>query len=135
MSELSSRSLSDFVGAWRLEKVIRQQDGMAGRFAGEAVWDAAGNYCEHGLLHFGDGPGFRAERRYIWRAPLAVYFEDGRFFHDVPPLGGTAHHDCAPDTYRVVYDFATWPNWRALWTVTGPRKSYEMICSYSPLRD
>jgi hypothetical protein len=126
------RRLSDFLGQWRLEKDIRQADGGSARFEGTATWDADGLYQETGLLRLASGDQMRAERRYLWRAPLAVYFEDGRFFHEVPPEGGEAYHHCAPDDYRVHYDFSDWPRWIAVWQVAGPRKGYEMSCLYVP---
>ena len=132
---MRDRCLSDFEGRWRLEKDIRQQHGGSASFEGEAVWDTGGRYSEQGQLTLEDGTRIRAERRYVWQVPLAVFFEDGRFFHDVPPCGGEAHHDCPPDQYRVAYDFGDWPRWQAVWRVTGPRKAYEMICRYSPLSD
>jgi hypothetical protein len=35
-------------------------------------------------------------------------------------------HACDPDTYRAHHDFSRWPQWHAVWTVTGPRKDYTM---------
>lgn len=130
---MTLRTLSDFTGQWQLEKEITQGDGAQARFQGTATWDGEGRYHETGLLRLETGAEMRAERRYLWRAPLAVYFEDGRFFHDVPPEGGEAYHHCAPDDYRVDYDFSDWPRWSARWRVTGPRKGYEMSCRYVPL--
>jgi hypothetical protein len=62
-----------------------------------------------------------------------VLFEDGRFFHRFDaedPLPG-ASHACAPDAYRVRYDFRAWPRWEAAWRVSGPRKDYAMVTRYS----
>ena len=73
----------------------------------------------------------QSERRYRWDADLNVYFDDGRFFHTVPPLGGQTDHWCDPDGYDVRYDFAQWPTWSAEWYVLGPRKNYRMLSQYS----
>ena len=67
-----------------------------------------------------------ASRDYQWRdgggGVIEVRFSDGRFFHRfLPEEPAPADvHLCDPDTYRVRYDFARWPLWRAEWRVTGP---------------
>lgn len=131
---MRARHLAEFIGTWQLEKEIRQADGAQAWFEGHASWDETGAYHEAGQLRLGDGTQIRAERRYVWKAPLRVCFDDGRFFHDVPPEGGLAHHHCAPDDYQVRYDFSAWPHWRAIWRVQGPRKDYKMVCRYGPIR-
>ncbi|MCR8725559.1 DUF6314 family protein [Frigidibacter sp. ROC022] len=73
----------------------------------------------------------RGERRTLWRqdgAGIAVFFGDGRPFHRFDPSAEQpgARHDCAPDLYRVIYDFSAWPIWSSCWRVTGPRKDYVM---------
>lgn len=130
---LNERVLSDFSGRWHLTKEIAHASGEAARFEGVAVWEETGaGFCchEEGHLILNAGPPIRAERRYLWQAPLRVCFEDGRFFHDVPALGGAAHHHCAPDDYHVTYTFSDWPRWRAVWRVSGPRKAYRMTADY-----
>lgn len=129
----TKRVLADFDGRWRFERHIRHSDAPEATARGTAVWDP----CEAGLRYVEQGelfiPGHTAmttERRYIWRAPLDVYFEDGRFFHTVPAAGGETEHDCPPDTYRVVYRFAAWPAFETVWRVTGPRKDYTMVTRY-----
>ena len=57
-------------------------------------------------------------------------FVDERAFHRFSPDAPQASHFCAPDTYRVAYDFTQWPLWQARWQVKGPRKDYEMIACY-----
>ncbi|MCE8467683.1 DUF6314 family protein, partial [Rhodovulum sulfidophilum] len=58
---------------------------------------------------------------------------DGRFFHLIAPgARPEARHDCAPDLYRVRYDFSAWPCWSSFWEVRGPRKNYAMESSYRP---
>lgn len=129
------RRLADFEGVWRLERTIRQADGVTGAFSGQAVFSADGHgaldYVEDGQLTLGAAPAMRATRRYRWADGLHVFFEDGRPFHQVPAKGGRATHLCPPDTYVVDYDFSAWPNWRAKWRVTGPRKDYAMISDYT----
>lgn len=129
------RGLQDFTGDWRIERRIRDcRTGQQGRFDGRArlAPDGAGlAYAETGTLCLGAAPALAAGRAYLWRqaGPLIdVLFADGRPFHSFDPSGAAAAagHDCAPDLYRVAYDFAAWPDWHAVWEVRGPRKDYRM---------
>lgn len=134
--------LADFEGTWIVERTIADaRTGQRGRFEGIArfVPDGAGlSYREEGRLALGDAAPLAASRSYLWRENTAgeieVHFPDGRFFHrfepDAPAPADT--HDCAPDRYRVRYDFAGWPRWTAVWRVTGPRKDYEMVTRFRP---
>jgi hypothetical protein len=133
--------LEDFAGRWRLTRRIADAlAGAEGRLEGWAEFRpvSGGLVCEEkGLLSYGGGPPLQASRSYLWRAEapgrIAVSFEDGRPFH-VFALGPAAEaaHDCAPDRYHVAYDFSRWPAWRAVWTVTGPRKDYVSVSEYLP---
>ncbi len=128
--------LQDFLGHWRLSRQIVPAEGAPARFAGQAVFTPAGAglcYHETGLLHLEHGPPMQAGRRYLWHAEggeIVVRFADERPFHRFCPTAPQASHFCAPDTYRVAYDFAHWPLWLARWQVKGPRKDYEMISRY-----
>ena len=127
------QGLGDFLGRWRLTRTITGTPGPA-RFAGLAEFtpDGGGATCrEVGTLTLAGGQGFRAERVYLWRAApggIEVRFDDGRPFHGfrLGPEAAEAEHLCARDLYRVRYDFAGWPDWRAVWRVTGPAKDYRM---------
>lgn len=130
------RSMQDFVGTWELTRRIKHSDGTLVQFDGQAIWAADDDgLCqeESGTLRIGTGAPIVAKRRYLWRPELSVHFEDGRFFHDVPPMGGKAAHWCAPDQYDVNYDFAAWPVFQVTWQVSGPRKSYRMDSTYRRL--
>ncbi|SPH17595.1 hypothetical protein DEA8626_01118 [Defluviimonas aquaemixtae] len=108
-----------------------------GRFEGRAVFRPAPvglHYHEEGHLKLGPGPEMKAVRDYLWREAdgrIAVDYGDGQPFHDFDPVEPEARHRCAPDEYRVRYDFSGWPNWSAVWVVSGPRKDYTMISRYS----
>jgi hypothetical protein len=134
--------LQAFAGAWEIERAIEDvRDGRTGRFVGRATFTPVPGglaYREEGRLALGDAPAMTATRDYLWRdggaGVIEVYFGDGRFFHrflpDEPEPADV--HACPPDTYRVRYDFAGWPVWRAEWRVTGPRKDYGMVSRFRP---
>ncbi len=131
--DLRPRALTDFEGAWQLSRDVIHDGGLPARFEGRALWTRAGDgldYVETGTLEIAGQGRFAAERRYRWGPDLRVYFDDGRFFHQVPTQGGSTGHWCDPDQYDVVYDFSAWPRFSAEWVVRGPRKSYRMTSDY-----
>ncbi|WP_370281266.1 DUF6314 family protein [Pseudooceanicola sp.] len=132
-------ALAPFEGVWQLDRRVENALGPDARFTGEAVFtpDGAGLVLqETGEMRIEGQGAFRAERRYLWRgvgARIAVLFDDLRPFHDFDPTEPRpeAEHPCAPDHYRVAYDFTGWPRWHAVWQVAGPRKSYVMHSTFS----
>jgi hypothetical protein len=130
----AGKELSDFVGCWRFERDVRHADGTLMQITGTADFGWQGDallYQEQGKMRLTTGQVLQAQRRYLWQQGLRIYFEDGAFFHTVPPLGGAAEHWCAPDDYQVSYDFEQWPRWLAVWQVKGPSKNYTMTTEYS----
>ena len=128
-----TRALADFVGRWAIERTITHVGAARADFHGHATFEPDGDglaYHEIGTLVIQRHPPMQSERRYRWDADLNVYFDEGRFFHTVPPLGGKTQHWCDPDDYAVDYDFSAWPNWTADWRVQGPRKNYRMLTGY-----
>lgn len=129
-----SRVLSDFAGRWKIERDIIPASGPVARFLGFAEWraeDGLMHYIEKGNLEIAGQTPMMAERRYRWDADFNIYFDDGRFFHQVPALGGDAAHWCDPDQYDATYDFTHWPQWSCTWRVRGPRKDYTLHSQYS----
>ncbi|QYX57910.1 trigger factor [Roseovarius sp. SCSIO 43702] len=129
--------MRDFEGVWSLRKYITQEGAPDGEFRGSAVWrthDDGMRYAESGYLKLGDAAPISARRSCFWRDDLSVYFEDGRFFHKVPPDGGSTEHWCDPDLYHVTYDFDHWPRFRIRWRVSGARKNYRIECIYDDRR-
>ena len=131
--------LSDFSGRWSLTRAIDDRHGGQGHFVGSAVFTPDGrglDYAETGTLSLAAGGSFAATRRYRWQAKgaeIAVFFEDGKFFHRFTPSStAAATHFCDPDDYGVDYDFSDWPKWQSRWTVLGPRKDYTMVSCYIP---
>ncbi|MBP1805534.1 DUF6314 family protein [Rubellimicrobium aerolatum] len=131
--------LRDFLGQWRIARIIDDRLGPPGRFDGAARFTPDGEglrYREEGTLRLG-GLTLAAHRDYLWRADeggIAVLFPDGRPFHRFRPEGRAAgtDHPCGRDLYRVAYDLTSWPDWAAEWTVTGPAKDYTMVSRYRP---
>lgn len=132
-------AISDFVGQWDLKRVIH--DTRAGQVV-QADGQAHLSQCDNGLIYdeavtlrLPGQEAMKGTRRYLWRDAgdaVSVHFDDGRFFHNLK-LGrpmAEDHHDCPPDSYDAVYDFTGWPRWSVRWTVSGPRKSYQMDTEY-----
>ncbi len=127
--------LGDFAGGWRLSRKITDRragrDGTAeGRL--DLVPEGGGlRYEERVVLHLPGQKPMAGTRGYRWEGHpgiIAVFFDDGRPFHDFA-LGEArprALHHCDPDRYEVTYDFSDWPVWTVTWEVTGPRKDYRM---------
>ncbi|MBU2888725.1 DUF6314 family protein [Celeribacter halophilus] len=134
--------LENFTGLWSMAREIDdRRTGQRATLTGTCrfIMDETGalRQDERGVLHMPEAAqSFEAERRYLWRADaegIAVFFEDGRFFHAFDPNAPAPHadHACAPDAYSVRYTFSNWPDWSATWRVTGPRKDYVSVTRYS----
>ena len=135
MSRLPDRRLSDFEGRFHLARKITPAGDPPATFTGTALWrprDDGLEYLETGLLTIEGHAPMTSERRYFWGPDLRVYFDDGRFFHQVPPAGGSASHWCDPDQYDATYHFDDWPRFRVIWQVKGPAKEYTMVSDYTP---
>ena len=131
------RVLGDFAGQWALHRTIDQKNGPAATFCGQASWtphDTGLMYRETGELAITGQTPMQSTRQYVWHSDLSVFFDDGRFFHQVPAQGGQTGHWCDPDQYDVTYDFTTWPAFQVVWQVKGPRKDYTMISQYARAR-
>ena len=129
-----ARRLEYFEGAWAFERRITHADGQEALVSGRAVWtrDGDGLVCEEtGEMRIAGAAPMQVARRYRWAEGLRVHFEDGRFFHAVPPEGGEASHWCDPDQYDGSYDFSRWPAFSVTWAVRGPRKDYRMVTTYT----
>ena len=133
--------LEAFAGDWEIEREIEDvKGGRHGRFTGRARFTPSPEglrYREEGRLALDDGAGDGRDAR----LPLARRRGGGdRGAVRRRPACSTAssldepdpaaEHACPPDTYRVRYDFARWPRWRAEWRVTGPRKDYGMVSRF-----
>jgi len=128
-----NRSLGDFAGRrWQIDRVITHEAGQRFTLRGSVAFapdGAALRYEETGVLQ-GGGHSLNAQQSYIWREGLAVFFDDGRFFHQIPPQGGATAHWCPPDQYDGTYDFSDWPHWSLTWRVRGPAKAYTSVTHF-----
>lgn len=133
-------SLDALAGRWSLTRTIEHAGGGTDRFQGFANFTWSGAQLvqtETGTLTVG-GQNLEAKQTYIWegdRTAIAVYFADHRPFHTVllKTERPTSVHLCDPDRYTVTYNFSDWPQWQSVWSVTGPRKDYEMTSLYHRL--
>ncbi|MBT8410431.1 MAG: hypothetical protein KJP02_01365 [Octadecabacter sp.] len=137
-----AEDLSEWLGAYRVARQIDDyRAGQVATFEGTAEISASARgaiYREAGQLQMAQGAAFRAERVYLWAVQgprIAVFFEDGRPFHDFDPRAGgaTTEHLCGQDWYRGGYNVSGWPDWQVTWEVTGPRKDYRSVTRYLPL--
>ncbi|MEM7719536.1 MAG: DUF6314 family protein, partial [Pseudomonadota bacterium] len=132
-------SIWSFAGDWTLQRRIDHSDGRVDHLSGTCRFERAGPRLiqdELGWLETSTGR-FQATRRYVWTEAggrLDVFFDDMRPFHAIP-LGEVRPetvHLCPPDRYHVAYDFSSWPEWRTVWSVEGPRKTYRMSSHFAP---
>ena len=129
----TERCLADFAGRWHIQRQITPSEGPPATFAGTAIWAPDADtlrYHETGQLTVAGHTPMQSTQRYQWDSALGVWFDDGRYFHSVPPGGGPVRHWCDPDLYVGAYDFGRWPQFEVRWTVTGPRKDYVSVTRY-----
>lgn len=115
--------------------------GQRGTFTGTATFaDAAGGlaWVETGKLrwpqYYGTaGRTLRVEPRDA--SPAAVFFSDGRFFHDLDLGERRSHiaHDCPPDRYAGIVDVLDSDSWRIAWFCDGPEKKLVIRTTYKRL--
>lgn len=132
-------SLAQLVGRWKIERTIRHVDGREDRLSGTATFRRAGPRLiqdEEGDLRIEGQVTLKATRRYVWaheKSRFEVHFADMRPFHTIPV--GAARPEttylCPPDRYAVAYDFSSFPEWRSVWRVEGPKKDYRMETHFS----
>jgi len=133
-------NIEDFSGAWRIQRDISDLRILeTGTLEGQATFtpDADGlRYHETGQLRFAGSAPVLAERRYIWTFQadiITVTHADGSPFHSFERSAGftATPHLCGQDLYQGTYSFTQFPDWQVTWQVTGPRKDYRSVTSYS----
>lgn len=131
--DVSRLTMSDFLGLWTFDREVSGPSG--GQMRGQAKFTGHDptSYVETGVLTLLSGAQFPFERAYLWQFDAAgadIAFADQRPFHRLDYAAPKASHWCDPDIYNVTYDFARWPEWTAIWEVSGPRKSYVSTTCY-----
>lgn len=136
--------LKEFLsGSWSMDRlVIDHARTTIGRLRGNAIFRPSGPhllYEERGTLILGEHRG-QAEQTYRYDfnegdGRALVRFRDGRLFHDLDLSSGQdrPRHACPPDIYEGVF-LALGPSaWRTEWKVSGPRKDYDLVTTYTRL--
>ena len=129
------------LGSWKVDRiVIDRAHAMTGGLKGEATFrPCAGGllYEEHGTLTLGEHCG-RAEQSYLYEFPegdgrASVRFRDGRAFYELDLSRGQDRvcHACHPDLYDGVFIALSSTTWQSEWKVTGPRKDYDLLTTYT----
>jgi hypothetical protein len=134
--------LKEFLsGSWSMDRlVIDHARTTIGRLRGNAIFRPSGAdliYEERGTLILGEHRG-QAQQTYRYDfaegdGRALVRFRDGRPFHDFDLSSGQdfPFHLCPPDSYAGVI-LALGPiSWRTEWKVTGPRKDYDLVTTYT----
>jgi hypothetical protein len=129
------------LGRWELDRlIVDRAGGMTGRLQGHASFTSASRglwYEERGTLTFGQHRG-TAEQTYFFEFPegdarATVRFRDGHLFHSLDLRDGEdrARHDCDLDLYEGLFIAFGPAAWRSEWNVTGPRKDYDLVTTYT----
>ncbi|MEM8536805.1 MAG: DUF6314 family protein [Pseudomonadota bacterium] len=131
---------ADFAGEWRMSRQIDDlRIGESGALYGTVSFTHDGDtlrYEEKGTLVFASAAPIKAQRAYIWRFAgkhVEVAYANGAPFHSFPLVAEAAAtpHLCGDDTYNGVYAFADFPQWQLTWNVTGPRKNYRTVTTFT----
>lgn len=131
-------------GNWEVDRIVIDRAlAMTGGLQGQATFRhrAAGLlYEEHGTLTFGEHHG-RAEQSYLYEFPegdrrASVRFRDGRAFYELDLSRGQDHvrHVCGTDVYDGVFIALSSTAWQSEWKVSGPRKAYDLLTTYTRSR-
>lgn len=129
----NARTIFDMLaGTWSYKRVISNYGTIDGKSVFALTEPDVLAYTEKGLLHLTDGPVLEAHQEYVYRLEdgdrLAVYFRDGRFFHEVSLADdgrtGTGDHLCKLDFYQAAYRFEGPEAFTVTYNVKGPKKDY-----------
>ncbi|MCY4151128.1 MAG: DUF6314 family protein [Aestuariivita sp.] len=133
---LAEICLPDFCRQWTINRRILMSNKPYGTFIGSVTFsplnDETQRYLESGTLHVPTTSSLAANRIYVWDRNLRIFFEDGCFFHQILTDGEEIRYECGSDRYRGRYNFDAWPIWEVTWSVTGPRKNYQLSSLYRP---
>jgi Family of unknown function (DUF6314) len=130
-------------GRWLLERSIEGIATMQGHASFTPADNGQLHYREDGRLVLANGSEFDAARAYIYEPReqgFRVLFQENppRLFHEIALIAGQggewigqADHPCGEDHYRTFYRFLPDGRFVIRHVVTGPRKGYTMVTTYS----
>lgn len=130
-------------GSWSFNRIIEGQGTMQGIAIFRPLDKASLAYRERGNLKLLNGAELQAEREYIFGSSdkgFEVFFQENppRLFHRISlsasvdgELSGGAKHLCNLDNYQSTYTFLPDGRFVVRHVVSGPRKDYTMITTYT----
>lgn len=133
-------------GHWRIDrKIIGEGATLSGDADFAKAADGALAYSEKGVLVLANGQELQAFRKYTYRADsagLIVEFADGpdkgKTFVELSFVATTGNaleardvHQCGADTYTAHYILDLPDRFQTDIVVSGPRKDYRTISTYS----
>jgi len=138
-----SQVMTRLAGSWSLSRVIEGQASMQGLATFTPLDAETLAYREQGRLRLLNGTELEAEREYVFRRGASgfdVFFRENppRLFHAISlsasgdgALSGGAGHLCNRDHYRSTYTFRADGSFVVRHVVSGPRKNYAMVTTYT----
>jgi hypothetical protein len=138
-----SEVMTRLAGSWSFDRVIEGHGRMRG-LATFTPMDATNlAYREQGRLRLQNGAELEAEREYVFRRTdrgFEAFFKETplRLFHAISlsasgagAVSGEASHLCNLDHYQSTYTFHADDSFVIRHVVSGPRKDYTMVTTYS----
>lgn len=138
-----SQVMTRLAGAWSFDRVIEAHGSVQGLAIFTPLDQERLAYRERGRLRLPNGTELEAEREYLFRKRergFDVFFKEAppRHFHTIElaasdggVLSGSAGHLCDPDHYQSSYIFRGDGGFVIRHAVSGPRKAYTMITTYT----
>lgn len=139
----ASQVMARLAGAWLFDRVIDGQGSMQGIATFTPLDPESLGYREQGRLKLLNGTELEAEREYVFRngdCGFDVFFKETppRLFHAIllsasgdGAFSGSAGHVCNLDHYQSTYTFRVDGGFVIRHVVSGPRKDYTMITTYT----
>ncbi|WP_271603704.1 DUF6314 family protein [Bradyrhizobium sp. CCBAU 45384] len=139
----ASEVMKRLIGAWSFTRLIAGQGSMQGLATFTPLDPEGLAYREQGRLKLLTGTELEAEREYVFREHgrgFDVFFKEtpSRLFHAIELAGsddgvwtGSADHLCHFDRYQSTYTFRPEGSFAIRHVVSGPRKDYMIITTYT----
>jgi hypothetical protein len=139
----ASEVTKKLIGSWSFNRLIEGQATMQGIATFTPLNEGSLAYREQGHLKLLNGTELQAERDYIFSKDdqgFRVFFKEDppRLFHAISlsafsggELSGSAGHLCNLDDYQSTYTFLADGRFVVRHVVSGPRKDYTMMTTYT----